>query len=793
MGAEQFPRGTDEKEFPNHDTAGIADSLSDLLRTAEGNLELASSQRQVDAARATDGIIKAHIVELHPDLRGTDLDVAIAGEVADLLKDSHSPDVPLSGKVEAATVGVVDEMERPGGRVADELAKDPGTFTQAVKIGLRGGLDPTGLEKVVKDVIALEDGDTEAGENAGKRPVQPSAETDSVGVHESREGRINRIRARDNERDGADSGSAELWREDLFGTAEIKAYQEDIMERLRTTEQRVGEEVIIDGRERRPIMDIKLDEDSRASVKRSLEQRSQGMDRVTEILRGYVAAGKTTDRTAVEDLFYEHNVWPRSFGKVDRVGARGTVADLYIDGTDLQRYQDIDALASKVIKDDLPPIDSVRDIQSRFISLASTMFPAGAEFIHAVNPAAIGPIKESQALATRHMIKYGGFTKTNLNGGFIHMTASPKVAYEYTGGESCTVIGVPIETVMRHSPYLMLEDSYTGNGHGDNVDPKSTQEKMGGFTLHDPYGDGTPAIFRDRFATLCDATKKGQGFVKARIGHGNYDNYGFAASSDAETADRYVYPLSECRVYTMGMEDGGQFTGAHSQYDLMLRDPNPVEIDPVALQVFAPVEQIEVPFRESTLSQKYTYHDRRTLPLSLENIVASKIPNYGARLLFMSDEDPAVVAKVLEERMSADPTKTAKALIKDFYVDYVDRVGGDPTNTPQEKIDTIQSQFDVLLKLIPDEVFAAGDIRFSSEHGHSEIRRMIGTQYAEHMRKLIRSGVSVDPRWINALLPIGQEIATDDERRLRDAYDIEKVRRREESRREAGPIVFPQV
>ena len=156
MNHNQFPRGT----VAEHSPLDSVDTARDIVHTLGVNgeaVELSPEQRSVETAFTVDDAIEQGVKEENPDLAGPDLAKEIDGRVADLVRDSRDPEVPREGRVEAAVVGIVDETRRPGGEVADVLAEDPETFTEAVEVSLEGGMSPETLEKVVAGVTAREE------------------------------------------------------------------------------------------------------------------------------------------------------------------------------------------------------------------------------------------------------------------------------------------------------------------------------------------------------------------------------------------------------------------------------------------------------------------------------------------------------------------------------------------------------------------------------------------------------------------------------------------------------------
>lgn len=457
--------------------------------------------------------------------------------------------------------------------------------------------------------------------------------------------------------------------------------------------ERVGEAIEIHNEVRRPIMDISIeDEAARAAVKEALEKRLVGFETVFKELsetQGKTAEERRTILHEITDprdgLLVRSGVWSRRYG--DRLSSegngnlfgrpRGTVADLYIDPSDIEQYEVLDerlnALAGEVAPHlGLTPYDSLSELTERVASVAELTFPSGVELMHRTKWESFGRILSQGQLATRGMmLHFADNSKRglNLNGAFVHFTPPGTSAEEY--GD--VLIGVPIDTIVRHSPRLQLEAEYIRNIFQRDGKDYATQEVMGAFTINQPDEERvTPLVFRKALQALQDTIAKGAN--RLDIKQGSVDNLSFAASNDKQTASSYLYPLTEIHAYTDNPSKVDEMAATYPELSQKLYSvtssivgvtrevedlrgvkythaplrevnlPN-FSVRNGSLKVYAPIYAEEVPFTEAVMAAT---HAGSQLDFSLETTVAESLPRLSGRLVNDADEDPeAVFARMM--------------------------------------------------------------------------------------------------------------------------------------------------
>ncbi len=343
-------------------------------------------------------------------------------------------------------------------------------------------------------------------------------------------------------------------------TAEhIKELEKDTLDRMEIPmSSRRGTEILLEGETepRRPIMDISLNENDAAAVGEELKRRRAGMIGGMRLLEERLT-DDGLDKSTLEQQYYELKevlvrlgVHARSYGeKIEgALGPRGEVADLYIGPDDLARYDKLDALLMELRKrfTNYDVEQSSRPgLAMRVNRLASLTFPTGVELIHRSRSETLPKILRQNQLATRATVLHGTQRRTQLHGAFLHVTPPGSSGEEY--GD--VMFGIPIDTIFKYSPRLHLESSYNGNSFWDEGKQYSTQEGLGRFTINNPTGEeSTPLAFRLALANMHEQIQ--QGVRPINLEKGGYDNLGFAASGDAETAGKYAYPLNEIRIYS---------------------------------------------------------------------------------------------------------------------------------------------------------------------------------------------------------------------------------------------------
>jgi hypothetical protein len=462
------------------------------------------------------------------------------------------------------------------------------------------------------------------------------------------------------------NGAQPTWQERVLGTSEaneIQKYTEDIRNRFETTvEQRVGDPITIEGIERRPIMDIGLGASVKAEVTATIARRQEGMNAILRTLQEKEANGESIDTAQYHAMLQERGVLGRKHSELlegQNANPAGTLADLYIGPDDLTALDKIDSLAktlgARVTQ------SSRESVERSVVQLAANSFPAGTELIHAINTDSIGHVIDYGGLATRSQRKHGAdFNNSSLNGGYIHLTGPGSVATEYG---NALVAGIPIETIVKKSPYMHLESSYIGNAF-DGVDAqgnkvkKSLQLHLAEVELRDT--STAPDIFRAAFEATKQVTDAGMACVN--IGQGQFDNYSFAASNEVANAGAYSYDIEDISLYASSKGARALFTAAEraGKTELVARRTSvaiPLDADsqtaitaeqttsysiseielssiPLSkleipqqgpMKFFAPASTNEVDFFESNVGND---KNKRAIAHSFETIVPDQIPSY---------------------------------------------------------------------------------------------------------------------------------------------------------------------
>ncbi len=490
-----------------------------------------------------------------------------------------------------------------------------------------------------------------------------------------------------------DEGVHKDWQEQVFGDESIAELRRDVVTSFEVpTEQRRGQELVDyhTGKERRPIMDITLDEHSRALVEQEIEKRSAGLDRALEVIADMVKQPENRLQRNGDvrfdvyvDALRDLGVWHRPHGKLlgedsavgDRAGARylqnmaGTVAELYIDETDLAKYRQLDAMINEATG---RSINSTELLADGVMNLAAHTFPSGVEMMHALPEDSLDAVIRQGSLSTRSQVMHGVQRRTELNGGFIHMTGPGTTAYEYAKNDSRpTVVGVPIDTVIKHSPYMHLESSYIGNKFkraGDDQ-ASSMQYEMSSMQINDIQS--APAVFRAALGQMHRGIENG--LKHSNIYRGTYNNISFAASSEQNTAGAYRYPIEDVSVYsenyskilelvnkypdmsrtlldraTVVMDGGAGNVGGRPLSEVVLPNFDLVANQPI--KVYAPMSAIEVGFTENDVGNSF---DTSNIEYTFENIV----PGTETRFMSQLVENGYPADEVLARSINAVNTK----------------------------------------------------------------------------------------------------------------------------------------
>lgn len=491
-----------------------------------------------------------------------------------------------------------------------------------------------------------------------------------------------------NDRTTGPESRARVAQERMFGTVEIQTLVDDTTERLALpAAARRGHELIDEttGEAKRPIMDISLDARGERVVTQEIARRASDLDATLVALQRIAEGGDAAwpDGSSMQELLFESGAWHRSRGLefgLDSPG--GTLADLYIDATDLAKYKQIDQLAEQITG---KPQDSEARLALGIVSLAGTTFPSGVEMMHATTSNAIGQIAQRGALATRSEVAHGAARSTKLNGGFIHMSRPATAAYEYSDLRHVgyTLIGIPIDTVIENSPFLQLEDAYAENSFSVNGVAHSMQYEMSGVQLNDV--EAAPLAFRSALETM-EANING-GVRKARIDQGRLNNYGFATSGDAESAGRYSYPLNELSVYVDNPDIITNATNAYpdaaeslyavttaivgtqprtSETTALNRLPLPMPRASAGggIKLFMPISERQVAFTEASAGNDATKSGRA---YSLESVTPGTEAKFSSELIRSGVDATSIMESALASinERSGDYTDLYAAYVRD--------------------------------------------------------------------------------------------------------------------------------
>lgn len=467
--------------------------------------------------------------------------------------------------------------------------------------------------------------------------------------------------------------------EKTFGKEPIEALKKDTIEQFeKPLGQRKGQSIIDEysGRERRPIMDIRLEGHSSELVSAELAKRSKGLDEALVAIAQMAAKPEYRKTSEYGDhkldqyaeVMRDLGVWNRSHGQLlksysdvtyrDLESTGGTVADLYLDDVDMAKYREIDALINEANGTE---VDSVSMLADGVANLAAHTFPSGVELIHALPPDSFDAVVRQGAIAPRSQVLHGVKRTTQLNGGFTHMTMPGSAAYEYTHG-SATLVGIPIDTVIKKSPYMHLEHDYVGNtfrkkGEEHN---SSTQYEMSKMVINDIAS--APKVFQSALHAMHDNLEGGM--RASDIAQGKLNNLSFAASNNVETAATYSYPIDEISIYSEDVslirstaekfpekadmlyerttvvdgESGERPISAISLPSFDMQDNAPIT-------VFSPMSSKEVAFTEGDVGNAF---NQSTVEVSMDTIVPGTEAKFMDQLLESGMNPHEVVAKALD-------------------------------------------------------------------------------------------------------------------------------------------------
>jgi len=474
-----------------------------------------------------------------------------------------------------------------------------------------------------------------------------------------------------------------MWQERTFGSSEIEPLRNELLERfVRPVELRVGHELSDErsGNTKRPIMDITLDAHAEVEVQHAIAERGEVLAQTLVTLNELVENRAEKSKNECVQLLMDMGVWSRGHGKLlEGDCPAGTIADLYIDSTDLEKYQEIDRLVARISG---KTIDSKARLAEGVVNMAAYTFPSGVELMHATPVESLNHIVERGAVAPRSQVMHGVHRKTQLNGGFIHMTAPGSVAYEYTssGSGQKVVFGVPIDVIMEHSPYIQLEHDYMENiiarpnKDAGTTDWHSMQYELGRLQINNIHT--APMVFQAALQTMHANLDKG--LRHSYLKNGLYNNYSFAASDQAETAAGYIYPLEDLSMYMNSFEPIKEAIASHPTQRETLLDVAHVAVADLGHQVFytgggnatgtgrllseitlpsfdidneagvtifAPISSREVAFSEAEVGNSF-YQSQ--LNVSLDTIKPDKVAKFAGELLESGMAADNVLAESLQ-------------------------------------------------------------------------------------------------------------------------------------------------
>lgn len=344
-------------------------------------------------------------------------------------------------------------------------------------------------------------------------------------------------------------GTQEHWQQDVFGekvsNVELCA---DVRNRFEIpVEERAGQALFVEGRERRPIMDISFNDQTAEEIADMIATRDKGLESVSEQLHELISSEAKVGYSQVRDILERSGVIGRQHGNMFKPGENsgGTIADLFVDSDVLSRAEQIDIQIQQLLGEGADHFTVASQFEAAVVNLAANSFPGDVEMMHAIDVKTIDSIMRHGSLATRSARHHGVHVQNgSLNGALIHFTRPGGYAPEYGG----LVAGYPVKDIVKETPYVHLEDDYIGNEFKANDTDRhysSTQYHMGEVQLNTL--DGAPDAFRAAFLAMHH--RLDQGLMPVNIGQGMYNNFSFAKTGEADTAGAYSYPLSEASLY----------------------------------------------------------------------------------------------------------------------------------------------------------------------------------------------------------------------------------------------------
>ncbi len=589
----------------------------------------------------------------------------------------------------------------------------------------------------------------------------------------------------------------------------LDAMKQDAIDHLQQPTARRKGEALVDasGLERRPIVDISLPEETRIMVGEQVELRQRTFQEALAALDA--CDGSEAGKQALRDqllseasgTLYEGGILSRYYGKDalttkggyrDNASARGTLPDLFVGEVDIANYNQLQQKLQDVIGVD---IDMMAELGDRVIGVASNMFAEGTQFMHATRQPALDAIVNRGGIAPRSMTLHGTERQgSGLHGAYVHLTAPGSVATEY--GD--VYIGIPVETVMKHSPRLQLESDYASNVFHRGETKLHQQEVMTDVTFNDPSAADMPQAFR--FA-LDQMAQNKFGLRHTDIGQGQYNNFSFAATGEAGSAGNYMYPIDELNIYISG-KDGGSIASRYpAKADLVAsRTIMAADTDSLAVQSHDPRDYLELPtpdlnkplrcftpgrselvaFDENSIEQtinKTTLELGRTessLPMTVENIVPGKVGAFFGPLI-KNGEDPR---RVIEVTMKELAEGSARPL------DWVLQYEGVKTAMEQAGVSAADVAASIPSIRLDEALGAALTLHenrgmgtelsgvYDSEGGEQFVRELAESLYARDLRsfahrvdQLGRNGYVIRPDQEAAIQVVKQQI--EEERRLK--------------------------
>ena len=557
---ERFPRGDDHGREPV-DSDEVARSLAETLDTTGETVELSPERQVVNAAGEIIAHINTEVAASRPDLAPEQIDILTDKAIAEELdKATADPDLPVEGKKQVVVVGIVEEVVHPGvgGETMKELAEsDPAIVAKAMETALEGGVDSAALEEIAKSI--------------DKASLDADILTSSANATDS-----------EVDTEAPDVQTAPLSDEyELVGPPEYavnpEKVRQDTVDRLELPmDIRKGQEIIdLDtGEVRKPAIEVYFDESMVEEVQQNMQERHIGMQQVEDILDAFESFGVqfdesqldigrfddapehvkdflsikvntnqfssdfTTRTTALVAIMRGAHLMPTGIRTEDH-GIGGDVVDLYTSPDDLDRLDKISDRMDALVPESYKIVDLPRReiMGARVEACIDAVIPNGEKLVHLVsNNRYFESILRDGRLTPRIHTPYPhemGASAGHSN--LIHFGEAGKINGQYgTRG-----FAIPIEEIMRQTPYMSQEQQYGSK----REDGGMYAQHYGSIRI--PVPEDAPLAVKRRVAVLRSRHIDG-GVMQTNNGHSN--NLSFSASLDLETATDYAYDISGATV-----------------------------------------------------------------------------------------------------------------------------------------------------------------------------------------------------------------------------------------------------